>query len=99
MPEIIIIVLAAGWTLTSMLFIFRIRGLREANQYLSEIHAEITQQALEAEKRAGVAETDSQYMKITLANLIQRPAVAILTDENIQQLGAVISGFKPGMGN
>jgi len=35
-------------------------------------------------------------MKITLANVLQRPAVAVMTDENIQQLAALIeSVIKP----
>lgn len=82
--------LAVGWALTGVLYIFRTRGLRETIGYLEVAREELMQSALDAEKRAGVAETESQYMKLTLANVLQRPAVAVMTDENIQQLGAII---------
>jgi ribosomal protein L10 len=82
--------LAVGWVLTGVLYVFRIRGLRETIGYLEVAREELMQSALDAEKRAGVAETESQYMKLTLANVLQRPAVAVMTDENIQQLGAII---------
>ena len=94
MPVILLVAfLAVGWVLTGVLYVFRTRGFRETNQYLEDAREELMQSALDAEKRAGVAETESQYMKLTLANVLQRPAVAVMTDENIQQLGAIIEGF------
>ena len=97
MPEIILIIfLAVGWTLTGVLYVFRTRGLREANEFLSEAQSESAYKAIEAERRAATAETECQYMKLTLANVLQRPAVAVMTDDNIQQLAALIeSMIKP----
>lgn len=94
MPVILLVAfLAVGWVLTGVLYVFRIRGLRETLGYLEVAREELMQAALDAEKRAGVAETENQYMKATLASVLQRPAVAVMTDENIQQLGAIIESF------
>ena len=93
MLEVLLVLLAAGWAITGFWSVNRIRGLREANDFLSEAQSEAAYRAIEAERARGVAETESQYMKITLANLIQRPAVAVLTEENIQQLGAILQSF------
>ena len=102
MPVILLVIfLAVGWTFTGVWSVFRIRGLRESNDYLEDARYEATQAALDAEKRAGSAEMDAQYAKLTLANVLQRPSLAQFTEENIQQLGALIQSFmvKPGMEN
>ena len=93
MTEILIVILAAGWAITGFWSVNRIRGLRESNEFLSEAQSESAYRAIEAERARGVAETEAQYMKITLANVLQRPAVAVLTEENIQQLGAIMESF------
>jgi hypothetical protein len=85
--------LAVGWALTGVLYVIRIRDAREHLEFLSEAQSEFANRAIEAERARGIAETESQYMKLTLANVLQRPAVAVMTDENIQQLGAIIEGF------
>lgn len=91
--NIIIAFLAAGWAITGVVSVFRIRGLRETNDYLEDARYDATQAALDAEKRAGAAETDAQYHRLTLATVLQRPAIAMMTDENIQQLGALVQSF------
>jgi hypothetical protein len=93
-PVILLVAfLAVGWVLTGVLYIFRIRDAGEHISFLAEAQSEFANRAIEAERARGVAETESQYMKLTLANVLQRPAVAVMTDENIQQLGAIIEGF------
>ena len=97
MPVILLVaVLAVGWALTGVLYVIRIRDAREHLGFLAEAQAEAQDLRIEAERARSVAETESQYMKITLANVIQRPAIAVMTDENIQQLAALIeSVIKP----
>lgn len=85
--------LAVGWVLTLVLYVIRIRDARSNLEFLSEAQADFANRAIEAERARGIAETESQYMKLTLANVLQRPAVAVMTDENIQQLGAIIETF------
>lgn len=94
MPVILLVLfLAVGWVLTGVVYVIRIRDARSSLEFLSEAQADFADRAIEAERARGIAETESQYMKITLASVIQRPAVAVMTDENIQQLGAIIEGF------
>ena len=101
MHDLIVIILAVGWAVTGVLYVFRIKGLREANDYLSDAHYEATQAAIDAERRASEAEVHKDYAQATLAGIISRPALAQFTEENIAQLGALIQSFmvKPGMEN
>jgi len=92
--------LAVGWAVTGVLSVFRIRGLRETNEILGYGQAEAQDLRTEAERARAIAETESQYLKATVAQILQRPAVAVLTDENIQQLVALIQSFiKPNTMN
>lgn len=100
MISVLLVFLAAGWAITGVLSVFRIRGLRETNEILGYGQAEAQDLRIEAEKSRAIAETESQYLKATLAQVLQRPAVAVLTDENIQQLVALIQSFiKPNTMN
>ncbi len=99
MLEILLVVLTVGWVSTYALYVFRTRGLRETNDYLSDENIDLVDRAIQAERAAAVAQTESQYLKQTLTQVLQRPAIAQMTDENIQQLGAIIQSIKPGMEN
>jgi len=73
-----------------------IHGLRQAFKVLSQQSVDYTHRAIESERRAASAETELMYMKLTLNNVLQRPAIAVLDEESMQQLGALIqSMLKP----
>ena len=100
MPAILLVFLAVGWTITGILSVFRIRSLREFNDILADGQAEAQEFKIEAERRTVAAETENQYLKATLAQVLQRPAIAAFTDENIQQLVALIQSLiKPNTMN
>ena len=50
-------------------------------------------QTILAEREAARAETELQYMKLTLTQVLQRPAVAVISDDNLQQFAAVIESI------
>jgi uncharacterized membrane protein YqiK len=85
--------LAGGWAITGFLYIFRIRDARDHISFLSEAQAEAQDLRIEAERARAIAETQTQFMAQTLQNTLQRPAVAVMTDENIQQLAALVESF------
>jgi len=102
MPVLLLVVfLAVGWTLTGVLYVFRIRGLREANEFLNDAQSEAAMRAIDAERDAARAEEQAAQLKTTLLQVLQRPAVVGLTEENVQQLGALIQAFitKPNQMN
>src|SRR5437879_3525481 len=73
-----------------------IHGLRVSFKVLRKKRIEMTQRAIETERRASRAETELTYMKLTLNNVLQRPAVAVLDEEFAQQLAGLIeSMLKP----
>ena len=98
---IVLIALVVVLTVGQVLSVFRTRGLREANDFLHEAQHEAQDLRIEAERRASSAETELAFLKQTLVQTLQRPAVAVLTEENIQQLGALIQSFmvKPNQMN
>jgi hypothetical protein len=94
MPVILLVAfLAVGWTVTGLLFVFRIRGLREMNDFLGQAQAEAQDLRVEAERARMIAETECQYMKVTLANVLQRPAVAVITEDHIQSFASIVHGI------
>lgn len=100
MLEILLVILAAGWALTGVISVIRIRDLRASNDLLAEAQSEASYRALDSENACGAAESEVQYLKLTLANVLNRPYNVVLTDQNIQQLGGLIQAMmKPGMEN
>ena len=73
--------------------VFYIFGLRKAYLALNADQARMMQQVIESEREAARADTECQYMKLTLAQTLQRPAVAVVSDENLQQFAAVIESI------
>jgi len=94
MPVILLIAfLAVGWAVTGILSVFRTKGLREANDILSYGQAEAQDLRLEAERARAIAETESQYLKATLAQVLQRPSVAVITEDHIQSFASIVNGI------
>jgi hypothetical protein len=90
---ILLVILAVGWAVTGVLSVFYIRGLRESNEWLHEAQSESAMRAIDAERAQATAQTETVFLKQSLAQVLQRPAIAVLTDENVQQLGAIIQSF------
>ena len=90
---IVLVLLVVSLTVWAVLSVFRTRGLRESNDFLHEAHHESQDLRIEAERRASAAETELAFVRQSLVQTLQRPAVAVLTEENIQQLGALIQSF------
>ena len=86
---VLLVILAVALTLA----VFYILGLRKAYIALNSDQARIIQQTIESERRASRAETELTYMKLTLNNVLSRPAVAAMTEENVQQLAALIESI------
>ena len=95
MPAVILALALFSVTLAVCitLSVFRTRGLREANEFLHGAQHEAQDLRIEAERRAQAAETELAFVRQSLVQTLQRPAVAVLTEENIQQLGALIQSF------
>ena len=90
---IALIVSVVGFAVALTLSVFRTSGLREANDFLGEAQREAQELRIEAERRAEAAETELAHVRQAFTMLLQRPAVVGLTEENIQQLGALIQSF------
>ena len=91
MPYLLVI-LAVGLTVA----LVYIHGLRQAFTVLSQQSAEYMQRAIESERQAARAEAELAYTKLTLNNVLQRPAMAVLNEGHIHQLAALIeSMLKP----
>lgn len=93
MSEILIAVLAIGWAVTGVLYVFRIKDARNHIEFLDDAQAEAQDLRIEAERREQAARTELEFLRATLAGLIQRPAVAMLTDDHIQTFGNVVAAI------
>ena len=93
MLSVLLVFLAVGWTITGILSVFRIRSLREFNDILADGQAEAQDFRVEAERARMVAETESQYLKATLAQVLQRPSVAVITEDHIQSFASIVNGI------
>jgi hypothetical protein len=83
----ILLVILAVLLTVSLVYI---RGLRQAFKVLSQQSVDYTHRAIESERRAASAETELAYMKLTLQNVLQRPAVVAMSEENMQHLAGLI---------
>lgn len=90
---IVLIALVISLTVGTVLSVFRIRGLRESNDFLHDAQSEAQYLRVDAERRATAAETELGFLRQTLVATLQRPAIVGLTEENVQQLGALIQSF------
>ena len=94
MPVIILVaVLAVGWMFTGVLYVLRTRDARDTIQILSDAHAEAQDLRIDAERRAEAAETECGFLRATVAGMIQRPAVAVMTNEHIQQFASIVQSI------
>ena len=93
MPSIVIAVLAVGWAVTGVLYVFRIKDARSHIEFLSDARDESIQEALDAEKRATASQTELEFLRQTLTGLIQRPAVAVLTNDHIQGFANIVQSI------
>ncbi len=75
------------------LAVFYILGLRKAYLAINADQARTIQQTIESERRAARAETELTYMKLTLNNVLQRPAMAVLNEEHMHQLAGLIESI------
>jgi len=98
---IVLILLVVSLTVGTVLSVFRIQGLREANEFLHDAQSEAMMRAVDAEREAATATEQALQVRATLVQVLQRPAVVGLTEENVQQLGALIQAFitKPNQMN
>ena len=93
MTSVLLVFRAAGWAVTLVLSVFRIRELRAFNDLLSDGQAEAQDFRVEAERARMIAETESQYLKATLAQVLQRPSVAVITEDHIQSFASIVNGI------
>lgn len=95
MPVLLVILTVS--TVLSLAYIF---GLRKTYASLLADRDGYVQQVIQAEQRAARSETECTYMKLTLNNVLQRPAVAMVSEDLIQQFAAIVQSItKPGMEN
>ena len=95
MPALLIflVTLVVALTVGLALSVFRTKGLREANEFLSDAQAEAQNLRVDAERAAEAAETELKFLRATLQSLVARPAVAVLTDEHIQGFASIVQGI------
>lgn len=94
MPAILLcVVLAVGWAVTGVLYVFRIKDARNTIEFLSGAQAEAQDLRIDAERGQQAAETELAFLRQTVAGLIQRPAVAVLTNEHIQQFASIVESI------
>lgn len=95
MPVLLVILTVS--TVLSLAYIF---GLRKTYEALRAERDSFVQQLLHYEQRATKAETDAMYLKLTLNDSLKRPAVAMVSEDLIQQFAAIVQSItKPGMEN
>jgi hypothetical protein len=90
---IVLILLVVSLTIGQVLCVFRISGLRESNMFLHEAQSEAMGRAINAEREAARAEEQAVQLKATLVQVLQRPAIVGLTEENVRQLAALIKSL------
>jgi hypothetical protein len=93
MPAILLVVLAVGWSVTGVLYVFRIKDARNTIELLSDAQAEAQDLRIDAERRAEASETELNFLRATLQGLIARPSVAVLTDEHIQNFASIVEAI------
>jgi hypothetical protein len=94
MPVILLVaILAVGWTLTGVLSVIRTKGLREANDFLHEAQSDAMDRAITAEREAATAQTELTFTRQSFMLSLQQPRYVALTEENVQQLGALITSL------
>ena len=93
MLSILLVVLAAGWAVTGVLYVFRIKDARNHIEFLSDAQAEAQDLRIIAERRAEAAETETEFLRATVAGMIQRPAVAMMTNEHVQTFANIVQSI------
>jgi hypothetical protein len=90
LETLLIVLLAAGWSVTGVLYVFRIRDARNTIEFLSDGQAEAQDLRIEAERGQQAAETELNFLRQTLQGLISRPAIAMVTDQHIQNFASIV---------
>lgn len=86
MHDTLVIVLTLNLAFVICLYVFRTRGLREANEYLHDASIEASDRAIDAERRASAAETELGFLKTTVLQIVNRPGIVMLTEEQFTSL-------------
>jgi hypothetical protein len=91
MHDLLIVGLSIGLAVTLVLYVFRTRGLRESNDYLSEQNIEVFDRAIIAEREAVSARTELNFLKQSVVVMLQRPQVVVMTEEQFGILTNTVS--------
>ena len=84
--DLVVIGLTVALVLSLVLYVFRTRGLREANEMLADSESEAFDRAVDAERRASAAETELGFLKQTVLQIVNRPGIVMLTEEQFTSL-------------
>lgn len=93
MSQILLVVLAVGWAVTGVLYVFRIKDARSHVEFLSDAQTEAQDLRIDAERRAAASETELNFLRATLQGLISRPAVAVINDDLIQNFASIVQSI------
>lgn len=86
----VLLVLLSAALVVSLVYI---RGVRLAYKSVLADRDAYVQQLISSEQRVARAETECNFMKITLADVLKRPAHVTLTEENIHHLASLIESI------
>jgi hypothetical protein len=90
MHDVLLVGLSVALVSVVALYVFRTRGLREANQFLHDENIEIMDRAIQAERESSAARTELGFLKTTVVTLVQRPGVVVMTEEQFGILSNTI---------
>jgi hypothetical protein len=93
MPQILVVVLAVGWAVTGVLYVFRIKDARNHIEFLSDAQAEAQDLRIDAERRAQAAETELDFLRQTVVGMTQRPAIVTLPEQHIQTFANIVQSI------
>lgn len=90
-------IIAVAWTTIStasfLLLWFSRKWWRQEAEEAWEMYSEVLNEALQAQEAKGKAESDLNYLKVSLHQMAQRPVMAMLTEEQIHQMTNAISSL------
>jgi len=87
---LVLVGLVLGLSVCLTVSVFRIRDARNHIEFLSDAQAKAQELRIDAERAASASQTELEFLRNTVAGILQRPAVAVVTDQILRQFANIV---------